>query len=242
MDNALHGSCACGRNQYVVEIPSTSTRAAQVLLDNSSLNRKLLSIPAPFTAWLRVPLSWYSSSAHSLFPDETPQSIRRTFVSPESRSHARRQFCGYCGTPLSTWEERTREDADYISITLGSLLEDSVSRLEEMGLMGGEDEEEDQGGPVVAAASTGNRSSLFAPLQVPRNRGAPWFESLIEDGRLGRIKRNRGGYTSADGSVREEWEVVEWTGDSDEGVSAAGNGKRKFGQGEGTTDVSMSGA
>jgi hypothetical protein len=64
----------------------------------------------------------------------------------------------------------------------------------------------------------------------PRNRGAPWFEELVEDSRLGRFKQQRGGHTSHDGSVKVEWEVMEWTeGDDadDEGTSA---GKRKAGE------------
>jgi hypothetical protein len=35
----LHGSCACGRNRYIVSIPTESDQFAQVFFDNSSSSR-----------------------------------------------------------------------------------------------------------------------------------------------------------------------------------------------------------
>lgn len=81
----------------------------------------------------------------------------------------------------------------------------------------------------------------------PQARGAPWFEEIVENTRLGKIKQQRGGHASNDGSVRVEWEVVEWTGEEeaedadDEGVAAAATGKRKLGELEGGHDTEMRG-
>ena len=49
-----------------------------------------------------------------------------------------------------------------------------------------------------------------------QNRGMPWFEELVEHSRLGRIKRQKGGHRSADGTRSVEWEVVEYDGTDDE--------------------------
>lgn len=47
-------------------------------------------------------------------------------------------------------------------------------------------------------------------------RGMPYFEEIIENSRLGRIRRQKGGHTSADGSSKVQWEVVEVGGDDEE--------------------------
>jgi hypothetical protein len=36
----LHGSCACGRNRYVVEVPKQQAELAEVRYDNTSASRK----------------------------------------------------------------------------------------------------------------------------------------------------------------------------------------------------------
>jgi len=38
----LHGSCACGRNRYVVEIPAQQARLAELRYDNTSASRKYM--------------------------------------------------------------------------------------------------------------------------------------------------------------------------------------------------------
>jgi hypothetical protein len=38
----LHGACACGRNRYVVEMPSHEVQQAEMQYDNTSASRKLL--------------------------------------------------------------------------------------------------------------------------------------------------------------------------------------------------------
>ncbi|KAF2401913.1 hypothetical protein EJ06DRAFT_555533 [Trichodelitschia bisporula] len=228
-DSQLHGACSCGRNIYVVDVPRASTQRAQVLFDNSSQTRRQFA--SPFTAWLRVPFSWYRSTTFAFFPDETHRSIRRTFVSP-FESNTRRQFCGYCGTQLAQWEDVANPADEYINLTLGSLLDEDLDLLEGMGLLPSSDNEEE-----VEQTTQTVRSP---PSQVVAPRGAPWFESMVRDSRLGKFKRSRGGHTSRDGSVKVAWEVVEWTGEDDN--ESSNGGKRKFNEAEeGASDVHMRG-
>lgn len=200
-----------------------------------------LTAASPFAAYLRVPLSWYHSATFAHLPDETHRSIRRTFASPFAPGSHRSVFCGYCGTPLSAWTEREPQLADTICLTLGSLLEEDLGRLEEWGLLPGDEESEDEdaAGGVThighqSQQQPGQQRQQQLQLQEqPRLRGAPWFESLVGDSRLGgRIRRQRGGQTSRDGNVSVEWEVVEWSGgDAGEEVGAAPSpGKRKIGE------------
>lgn len=44
--SALHGSCACERNQYTILVPTSSVSDVQVFFDNSAANRKS-SPPSP---------------------------------------------------------------------------------------------------------------------------------------------------------------------------------------------------
>jgi hypothetical protein len=185
---------------------------------------------SPATVWLRVPLTWYTSATFAQFPDETRASIQRSFTSPFA-ADTRRQFCGYCGTQLTSWHERTRDDADHISLTVGSLLDDDQAALAGLGFLPGGDSTDDD-------SNAGPPSKRRALVKTEsRGRGAPWFEEMVENTRLGYIKQQRGGHASRDGSVRVEWEVVEWTetDDADDEASTQG-GKRKlaeFVQGEG---------
>jgi hypothetical protein len=43
----LHGACACGRNRYVIEMPSHELQLAQLLYDNTSASRMCLPKIAP---------------------------------------------------------------------------------------------------------------------------------------------------------------------------------------------------
>lgn len=70
-------------------------------------------------------------------------------------------------------------------------------------------------------------------------RGIPWFQEMVEGSELGRIKRRRGGETSADGSTRIEWEVVEIGRDDGEG-DATSTAKRKISKLEDGDDTHMS--
>ena len=57
--------------------------------------------------------------------------------------------------------------------------------------------------------------------------GVSWFDTLMEGSRLGgRMRMTKGRRTNRSGSVRVEWEVVEWSDDGED--EAARNGKRKL--------------
>ncbi|PYH45709.1 uncharacterized protein BP01DRAFT_391479 [Aspergillus saccharolyticus JOP 1030-1] len=142
----LRGSCQCGRNQYLIRLPENVSDHAHVYFDSSQDNRRFHG--SPLTAWLRVPLSWYQSHTQSYFPDETHASIRRIF-SPYHAPHTQRVFCGFCGTPLTYWSEVPRDEADYMSVSLGSLFGEHQRKLEDLDLLppavpsSDEEEEED---------------------------------------------------------------------------------------------------
>jgi hypothetical protein len=188
-------------------------------------------LAAPLTAWLKVPLSWLYSATVAHFPDEEQRTISRTFYPPHD-SHTRRQFCGYCGTQLTLWTDRNEGDEDYISVTLGSLFDEDLERLEELGLLHIESDAENDSAPLESDVDRA------LPPQGVAHRGAPWFESMIEDSPLGRLKRQKGGHTSGDGSVSVEWEVVEFTGDTGEDEPSS-TGKRKLGELEEQDDSHM---
>ncbi|RYP92209.1 hypothetical protein DL770_001628 [Monosporascus sp. CRB-9-2] len=214
--DCLRGSCHCGRNQYVVQIPPDASGAAQVVFDSGF--RQRISSAAPLSAFLRVPLSWYHSRTFAFFPDESSSTIRRVYSHP-AEQHALRHFCGFCGTPISYWSERPRSEADYIQLTLGSLLTEDLHGLDEIGLIPGglEDDSMD-----IVAAPTANTGPQLIGRDIT---SIPWFESLISGSRLGNLQTTRGARESQDGRIRVEWEVTEWTADDDE---EANTGKRKL--------------
>ncbi|KAI0022052.1 hypothetical protein F4780DRAFT_735391 [Xylariomycetidae sp. FL0641] len=228
---ALRGSCHCGRNQYVVQIPENSSDAPQILFD-SNIGQRVASA-TPLSAFMRVPLSWYHSQIFPFFADETRSTIRRVYSHP-SEQHARRNFCGFCGTPLSYWSENPRSEADYIQLTLGSLLTEDLHDLEEMGLLPDDTEQEDQMDIVPSPV----RANTSRQLVGRDHTGIPWFESLLAGSRLGNMHTTRGVRQSRDGRVRVEFEITEWTGDegADEGDEAgsesSATGKRKRGDGD----------
>ncbi|KAH9880809.1 hypothetical protein IAQ61_001103 [Plenodomus lingam] len=234
----LHGSCACGRNRYVVEMPAGHMQRAELLYDNTSASRLLSSSPA--TIFLRVPLDWYTSATFAQYPDETRLSIQRSFVSPFA-PHTRRKFCGYCGTQLSSWTERTRDDAEHIALTVGSLLDEDQALLGDLGLLPGSDSSDDEATLVGSSRSSTTRSTA-RQVNSPRRAGAPWFEEIVRNTRLGRFKQQRGAHT--DNGVRVEWEVVEWTegddGDGDD-ESRTTLSKRKIGDVDVADDSTMAG-
>ena len=197
---------------------------------------------AGHTLSLRVPLSLLHSTTRAYYEDEMPQSIRRVFT-PHDAPHTKRHFCGFCGTPLSHWSEENREEAEWICINLGSLRNESVERLEEAGFLATSlEEEEDPNANFDVLESAGSRN-ISAEVESRETRGVPWFEEMVQGSEMGRIKRRRGGETSADGRSRVEWEVVEIGGDDGEEVVSS-TAKRKIshivGEDEGD-DVHMRG-
>ncbi|KAJ5614661.1 Glutathione-dependent formaldehyde-activating enzyme/centromere protein V [Penicillium herquei] len=229
----LHGSCSCGRNHYQIQIPDDVTDHASVYFDSSRDSRRFQG--TPLTAWLRVPLDWYHSSTTSFFPDETHTSIRRTFT-PHDAPQTRRIFCGFCGTPLSFWTEDPTEEADYMSIAIGSLLGADQHALEDLRLLP-EDSDEDVPytgisspstlAPAQEATSTDSImvTSISDSPDLSRSvrsgviHGIPWFEEMVEGSRLGRLMRSkRGKGASDDKSTSIEWEISEWYDDGSRGI------------------------
>ena len=217
----------------------------------------------PVTAWLRVPLDWYRSATFSQFPDESHSSIKRTFYTPSqppqqdeeaSRPPTRRQFCGYCGTHLTAWNENLHGEHDLLDVTLGSLLSESWDTLETLNLLPDSDEEEQDDEDLVRQDDTatneesrpgvknptesGNDTTTKSKLAVRpppphhmHGRGMPYFEEMVENSRLGRIKHQVGGHTSQDGRTKVHWEVMEIGGngpdDPMEDVVEPGGGDNK---------------
>ncbi|KAB8238306.1 uncharacterized protein BDW43DRAFT_261255 [Aspergillus alliaceus] len=245
----LHGSCHCGRNQYAIQLPEDVSEHAEIYFDSSRDSRRIHG--TPLTAWLRVPLDWYQSHTESYFADESRATIRRIF-SPAHAPHSQRAFCGFCGTPLSYWTDAPSEEANYMSVTIGSLSGDDQRLLEYLGLLS-EDEDEDMeaegiqedrttGVPAQTTQAPFSSSHTIIPssggttdISTYRHgtlTGIPWFEEMIEGSRLGRLMKSRRGFgISDDQSTTIQWEVSEWTNDGSEGVkSSSSSGKRKRGQ------------
>ncbi|KIW28700.1 uncharacterized protein PV07_08338 [Cladophialophora immunda] len=241
----LQGACNCGRNHYYITVPPDATDRALIYFDGSSQSRR--SQATPLTAWLRVPLSWYSSTTQSFFPDETHASIRRTFT-PLHTPHSQRVFCGYCGTHLSFWTEQPPEEAEYMNITLGSLLSEDLRALQDLDLlpedveaegsaddaqqftMSGALQQGDQAAAEAAAIQQQNQP-LTRTQRSGRTGGLTWFEEMLDGSRLGRTQNTRRGVgISNDGLTRVEWEVSEYFDDgSDEPLQTATGSKRKIG-------------
>jgi hypothetical protein len=161
-------------------------------------------------------------------------SIKRSFVSPFT-SNTRRQFCGYCGTQLSSWNERTRDEAEHICLTVGSLLDEDQELLGNLGFLPSSESSDDEAN--VTGLSRTNPTRTVA-RSGPQARGAPWFEEIVRDTRLGRFKQQRGGHS--DNGVHVEWEVTEWSeADNADDESSATANKRKIGDLDADEDTDM---
>jgi hypothetical protein len=149
--------------------------------------------------------------------DETHSSIRRTYTSPQEQ-RCKRQFCGFCGTPLSYWSEEPANEADYISLTLGSLYGSHLRDLEDLGLLSQEASEDELDKEAIDHGSerVGHRDAY---------EGLPWFETMMEGSRLGNLKKIWG-KQHRDQRYQVEWEVTEWIDDGSEPVTPS---KRKVG-------------
>jgi hypothetical protein len=129
---------------------------------------------------------------------------------------------------LTSWHERTRDDAEHICVTVGSLLGQDQDLLGKLGFLPSGDSSDEDAGSVGGPSKL--RSVVYSE---PQARGAPWFEELVENTRLGRIKQQRGGHSSHDGRVRVEWEVVEWEEGDDADDEGGSPSKRKYREVEG---------
>ncbi|KAG6007818.1 hypothetical protein E4U21_005538 [Claviceps maximensis] len=234
----LRGGCLCGRNRYIIALPEDGIEQAQVLFSTDRLHQEPLA--TPLAAYIRVPLTWLHSTTFAFFDDETHAMIRRVYTHP-SQQHAKRNFCGFCGTPLSYWSENPRSEADYIHLTLGSLLREDLQDLEDLGLIPEDDEDEaleqekeDNQDGDKEAGSRNHGTTLRQSF------GVPWFDSMVEGTRLGRLRRTHGIKHSGNGAVKVEWEITEQSdtppggGDDVDAESVAGlPGKRKLQDREG---------
>ncbi|KAJ0116516.1 hypothetical protein J7T55_007496 [Diaporthe amygdali] len=237
---SLRGSCACNRNQYLIRAPQDAREGVQVRFGTDASHR--LAQASLLSAHIRIPLNWFYSATVAYFPDETASSIRRVYENP-AENNARRQFCGYCGTPLTFWTEQPRDEAEYIHVTLGSLCRDDLGDLDEMGLIPESPTEGESSGlpvrgaleAVQQASETDRVSATLSTASQPIGReshGIPWIESLVEGSSLGgRLKRASVTRRSADGSTWAQWHIVEYNGDDDADSEPDGpsgnNGKRK---------------
>lgn len=119
---------------------------------------------------------------------------------------------------MSSWSERTRDEAEHICLPVGSLLDEDQELLDTLGFFG---DSSNEGSSVDGPAQTVARSEL-------QTRGAPWFEEIMRNASLGRFSQQRSGHS--DQGVRVEWEVSEWTEGADGGdTGSATPGKRKHG-------------
>lgn len=180
------------------------------------------------TAWLRVPLSWYQSSTTAYFPDETHGEIRRTFT-PHHAPHARRTFCAHCGTHLSYWSEQPPSEAEFLSVTVGSLSKAGLEALEDLDLLPEDVAAESLTEPTQALTSgAADNGGMTRRAREGTSGGIQWFEDLISGSRLGRTERSRRGIgSSRDGTTTVEWEVTEVV-DDDSGATLISS-KRKYG-------------
>ncbi|EEU46127.1 uncharacterized protein NECHADRAFT_100184 [Fusarium vanettenii 77-13-4] len=225
----LRGGCQCGRNRYIIAVPQEGISEAQVLFNTEPVHQ--IPLATPLAAYIRVPLSWYHSTTYAFFPDETHTLIRRVYTHP-SQEHSKRHFCGYCGTPLSYWSEDPRSEADYINLTLGSLLREDLRDLEDMGLIPEESEQQ-----RTASEQTAERVGRSTALR--QSYGVPWFDGMVEGTRLGSMRRSQGVRQSQNGRVRVEWEIVEFSGSS-EGEEAGGSAGQAGKTGEEDVEMELS--
>ncbi|KAF4626004.1 hypothetical protein G7Y89_g12158 [Cudoniella acicularis] len=126
----------------------------------------------------------------------------------------------------NSWSEESPDDADYISLTLGSLAGSDLRDLEDLGLLPQKAFEDAENNKekvenVVPYADSNN-------LSGEANEGLPWFETMVEGSRLGKMKKSRGATHSGNGRYKIEWEIVEWTDESENEVTSPG--KRKLGE------------
>lgn len=235
----LTGSCSCGRNRYTIQLPAQSralrAEIPYIYFDNSIASREYcfrrwfetfykqathavpgISHATLLTAYISTSLASYNSTTHAYYPDESHTSIRRAYTDPAG---ALRHFCGYCGSQLSRWDEQDLSRGESISVSVGTLEDESLDDLLDIVGIGLEDtnannkheeqaQDEEEPEDVVMYSPKEERGRAPAVLSsTSRDKGVPWFEELVEDSRLGRLRRQRGGYQKANSNV--EWEVIE---------------------------------
>ena len=133
---------------------------------------------------------------------------------------------------MNAWLE-DEDRGQWMDVTLGSLWGESLGVLEGLGLLedsesgssrgssaGGEEEEEEERRQEEEASATRQRGVWRqSAARSMSNRGLPFFEDMLEDSRLSRIKRRSGAHVGVDGRT-VEWHVVELDGGEDGGGDA----------------------
>ncbi len=151
------------------------------------------------------------------------------YTSPRDQ-HAKRHFCGFCGTPLSYWSESPPSEADYISLTLGSLSESDLRDLDDLGLLPKEALEEHEAEERALEPPPTLIGGGAVGEQDEGHDALPWFESMIQGSNLGRVRRSRGKRQTGDGRFKVEWEVIELMPDDEAEGDSQTTGKRKLGE------------
>ncbi|KAK4910581.1 hypothetical protein LTR66_017422 [Elasticomyces elasticus] len=231
----LSGSCSCGRYTYMVQVPSDSSARQQAAVHFHTYTSDRSSRSNLLSAYLHVPLLWFSSKTRPIYEDELPSYIAKTFET----SGTQRKFCGYCGSHISQWTEEPREEQEFINLTVNSLDAHSLDGLGELELLPEDvDVVQLREQSTRRIESVGTRSTQIAQTSTDHggmtrssrsgNRGGiSWFEDMIEGSQLGHhSKTSRGQGQSADGSTTVQWEVSEYHGNEPATHSAAGT-KRK---------------
>lgn len=229
----LRGGCSCGRNQYVIHPSISQEDSLQVLLEDKAdlgkpvarCNYKFLTPTFNNTGRvlsLRVPLSRLRSTTYAFYPDETHHAIRRVFT-PRNAPHSKRYFCGFCGTQLTYWSEESREEAEWVCVSVGSLRSESLEILEEAGHFAGAGEK----GRDATDEEKELDKGTVKRKHMRELSGTPWFEEMIEGSELGKLKRRRGWQESSDGKTQIEWEVVEFNAE-DEAATSVDDGKHRI--------------
>lgn len=164
--------------------------------------------------------------------------IRKTFT-PVHEPHAKRNFCGFCGTHLTHWSEAQADEADYLNVTVGSLFGEDLRTLEDLGLLPDDMDDNDvaETQPETNGAAGTNATQVARredAIQRRVRRGVQgdvtWMEEMIDGSRLGRSqKKKRGVATNAAGTTRVEWEITEIVDEGVETEPGSGRGKRKLG-------------
>jgi len=236
----LLGECSCRRNRYSITIPHEATSEAQVLFSNNREDRRAGA--TLLSAWLRVPLTWYMSSTIAEYPDETHSLIKRTYT-PYDEPNAKRHFCGFCGTQLSHWTEEPASEAEYLNVTLASLLRRDIEALEELDLLPDQHTMQQPSTAKLDVIAT-SESQAGTPARTYRqgtDGEVSWFEEMISGSRLGNLTR-RGMGVSADGTTAVQWEISEFDGrEATPEPSTTTPSKRKIGDVGNGEDIAMKG-
>jgi len=123
------------------------------------------------------------------------------------------------------------------------LFPEDLADLEELGLLPESDDDKvvvhgspkDPDTKMLSGNEEGQESAV-----VPRNGREtvgrlPWLDALTDGSRLGTLRTAKGSHSDRSGTIRVEWEVMEWTEDSP--PETPKSGKRKLGDRDSGTGI-----